>query len=71
MKKIEFRIEGMTCQGCSWWVEGTVKWTKWIINASVSHETKLVKIEYDENIITKDDIFEIIKNMNYVLSDIN
>lgn len=70
MKKIEFKIEWMICGGCSGWVKWTLKWANWIKNAEVSHETKLAQIEYDENIISKDEIFEIVKNMNYIPSDI-
>lgn len=70
MKTIEFKIEGMTCGGCAWWVVWTLKWTDGINNADVSHETKLAKIEYNDNQISKNDIFEIVKNMNYTPSDI-
>jgi copper chaperone CopZ len=70
MKKIEFKIEWMTCGWCSGWVAWTLKWTNWIETAEVSHETKLAQVEFNEDIISKDDIFKIIKNMNYIPSDI-
>jgi len=70
MKKIEFKIEWMSCGGCSGGVTRTLTWTNWINNADVSHETKLAKVEYDENIISENDIFTIVKNMNYTVSSI-
>ena len=70
MKTIKFKIEWMTCGGCSGWVEWTLKGTEWINSAEVSHETKLAKVEYDENIISEEKIFEIVKNMNYTPSNI-
>lgn len=70
MKTYEFKIEGMTCGGCSGWVAWTLKGTNWINSAEVSHETKLAKVEYDESVISESDIFEIVKNMNYTPSSI-
>ena len=70
MNNIEIKIEWMTCSGCSGWVAWTLKGTNWIESAEVSHETKLAQIKYNEDIITKDDIFEIIKNMKYIPSDV-
>ncbi len=70
MKNIEIKIEWMTCGGCSWWIAWTLKATNGIESAEVSHETKLAQITFNEDIITKDDIFEIIKNMKYIPSDI-
>jgi len=70
MKTIEFKIEWMTCGWCAGWIAGTLNGTEWIKNADVSHETKLAKVEYDENTISKDKIFTIIKEMNYIPSDV-
>lgn len=70
MKNIEFKIDGMSCGGCAWWMSRAFEETKWINSVDVSHETKLAKIEYDESILSENDIFEIVKNKNYIPSNI-
>lgn len=59
----------MTCVSCSWWVEGTLKSVKWVKNAEVVFATETANVEYDETIISKEDIFKIIKDMNYTAID--
>ncbi len=65
MKILKFKIDGMSCWGCSSWVAGSLEATKWIESAKVSHKTKWAEVEYNENIIWEKDIFELIRNKGY------
>ena len=59
----------MSCVSCSWWVEWTLKETKWISKAEVIFATETAIVEYDESILSKNDIFKIVKDMNYAHID--
>ncbi len=69
MKNLKFKILWMTCVGCSWWIETTLKSAKWVNKAEVIFATETANIEYDENIISKDNIFKLVKKMNYTPID--
>lgn len=71
MKILKFKISWMTCVSCSWWVEGTLKSAKWVKKAEVVFATETAIVEYDENIITKDDIFKLVKDMSYIPIDLS
>jgi len=70
MKTIEFTIEWMSCGGCAGWVVWRLQSTTGIKSAEVSHITKKAQVQYDDTIISEQDIFEIIKAMNYIPSEI-
>ena len=65
MKKIEIKIEGMHCEGCS------KRLTKVLSNveggnmAEVSLENKLADIEYDETIAKIEDFYEAIEDAGF------
>lgn len=59
----------MSCVSCSGWVEGTLNSTKWIKKAEVIFATETANVEYDENITSKEEIFDIVKEMNYTPID--
>jgi len=69
MKNLKFKISAMTCVSCAWWVEATLKSTNWIEKAWVVFATETAIVDYDENIISKDEILKIVKNMGYVPID--
>ena len=76
MKKIEFIIEKMSCGWCSGWVQWKLMSKNGIISANVSHKKKIEKIEYDESMISENDLFEILlcclkKRKNFPISQLS
>ena len=69
MKTLKFKISWMTCVSCSWWVEWTLKSVKWVKNAEVIFTTETATVEYDENIVSKNDIFKLVRDMTYTPID--
>jgi len=69
MKTLKFKISWMTCVSCSWWVEWTLNSAKWVKKAEVVFATETATVEYDENIISKNDIFKLVKDMTYTPID--
>lgn len=65
MKKINFKINGMSCASCSIGIENSLKNREGIKSAVVNYATESAKIEFDETKILQDDIFKLIKNMDY------
>ena len=74
MKKIEIKIEGMHCEGCSkrlTKVLSSKRLTKVLSNvegvnmAEVSLENKLADIEYDETIAKIEDFYEAIEDAGF------
>ena len=50
MKKIEIKVEGMHCEGCSKRLTKVLSNIDGVENVDVSLENKLAKIDYNENI---------------------
>lgn len=50
MKKIEIKVGGMHCEGCSKRLTKVLSHIEGVSLAEVSLEDKLARIEYDENI---------------------
>ncbi len=69
MKTIKFKITWMTCVGCAGWIEWKLKSSSWISKVEIIFATGSAFIEYDENIITKNDIFKIVKDKWYIAID--
>ncbi len=59
----------MTCVSCAGWVEWTLKWMKWVIQAEVIFATETATVQFDENKISKEEIFQSIQDMNYIPID--
>ena len=64
MNKIELKINGMHCTGCSSRLERVLNGLE-TVKASVSFEEKIANIEYDENITSLDDIKEAIEDAGF------
>lgn len=64
MNKIELKINGMHCTGCSSRLERVLNGLE-TVKASVSFEEKKANIEYDENITPLDDIKEAIEDAGF------
>ena len=65
MKKINFKINEMSCASCSVRIESTLKNTKGINSAVVNFASESASVEFDETKISQDNIFKLIKDMNY------
>ncbi len=66
MKKEEIlKISGMTCINCQNRIEKALKKEKGIIKASVSYDTRMAKITFDDEIISLDEIKRIIADEGY------
>ena len=65
MKKEKFDIQGMTCSRCSSHVEKAVKGLKGVINVNVNLLTNNMVVEYDENILSTDQIIKAVINAGY------
>ena len=65
MKKIEIKVEGMHCEGCSKRLTKVLSNVDGVSFAEVSLEDKLAKIEYDENIATVEKLEESIEDAGF------
>jgi len=69
MKK-EFQIEGMTCSSCAVAIEKGTKKLEGVESSTVNLTTEKLTIEFDENLLSKDEIFEKIKKIGYTPKEI-
>lgn len=69
MKTIKFKIWWMTCAGCSSWIKKGLDGKKWIISSEIMFATESAKVEYDENLTSKEDIFKVITDKWYTPID--
>jgi len=65
MKKIEFKIDGMTCNGCVKSIEGAIKMLDGVNIVNINLDTKTAKVEFDEDKLSEEDIFKAVKVMGY------
>ena len=65
MKKVEIKVEGMHCEGCSNRLSRVLNNVDGVKEANVSLENKLASIEYDENITKIEDLEESIKEAGF------
>lgn len=65
MKKVEIKVEGMHCEGCSKRLTKVLNNIEGVNNAEVSLENKLANIEYDETIADIEDFYEAIEDAGF------
>lgn len=65
MKKVELNINGMHCTGCSARLEKILNNTEGVMHANVSFETKIASIEFNEDIVSLNEIKETIKDAGF------
>lgn len=65
MKTNIFKVEGMSCSSCQANIENKLNSQKGIKKASVNLITKILEVIYDEKIISKKDIIDIVKKLGY------
>lgn len=65
MKKINFKITGMTCVSCVKGIEGTLNNNKAIKNATINFASETANVEFDETKVSQEEIFNLISKMGY------
>ena len=63
--KQKFNITGMTCSACSAHVEKAVRKLEGVQSADVSLMTNSMAVQYDENILSADDIIKAVVDSGY------
>lgn len=65
MKNEQYIIKGMTCSACSATVQNNVSKKTGVNKCSVNLLNEKMDIEYDEKVITKNEIFDLVKSLGY------
>ena len=65
MKKVEIKIEGMHCEGCSKRLTKVLSNVEGVNIVEVSLENKLADIEYDEVVAKLEDFYEAIEDAGF------
>ena len=68
MNKVEIKIEGMHCEGCSKRLAKVLNNVEGVNTVEVSLENKVAKIEYDESIAKIEDFQEAIEDAGFVVA---
>jgi copper chaperone len=70
MKKVSFKLETLTCPTCVTKIEKAVKKTKGVQAVAVLFNSSKVKIEFDENQVSQQDLVRVVERVGYdVLSE--
>lgn len=71
MEKLNLRVEGMTCVNCARAIERALKRLRGVKKVDVSFELGSVSVEYEENLLTPEEIAKVINELGYkVVSDL-
>lgn len=65
MAKRIYQLETVSCPSCVAKIEGMLKRTAGIEASEVLFNTSRVKVSFDENVVTSDDIKSKINNLGY------
>ena len=65
MKRVEIKIEGMHCEGCSKRLTKVLSNVEGVNMVDVSLENKLAHIEYDEVIAKLEEFYEVIEDAGF------
>lgn len=68
MKKVELKIDGMHCTGCSTRLEKVLN-NMDNVKANVDFESRKAVVEYDENAVTIKDIYETIDDAGFSIEE--
>jgi len=67
-KKVQLNIEGMHCGSCAMGIQMLLQNTEGVIESSADYAAKSGEVEFDEDKITLEKIFEAIKDLGYTAS---
>jgi len=65
MKKLIIPISGMHCASCAQKIESTLKKLDGVVNANVNFATEKATVEFDENVIDENEIYNAIEQLGY------
>jgi copper chaperone len=65
MKKVTFKLETLTCPTCVTKIEKAVTKTKGVSEASVLFNSSKVKIEFNEELVSQQDLVRVIERVGY------
>lgn len=65
MKQMTFIVKGMTCAACSASIQQTLSKKKGVVKVNVNLLSENVQIEYDEKLITIQEIFKVVESLGY------
>lgn len=68
MTKEQFKVNGMHCTSCAMNIEGELEDLKGIIKANVNFAKQLTQVEYDEKVVTSQQIIATIQKLGYEVS---
>lgn len=65
MTKKTYQLETLACPGCAMKIEKAVKKTEGVTEGEVLFNSSKVKVTYDENVVTSEQIKEKIQKLGY------
>ena len=65
MEKINFKINGMSCNSCVKGIEGSLRNLDGVVDVDINFSSGDCEIEFDGEKISKDDILKLILDMGY------
>lgn len=68
MTKGQFKITGMHCTSCAMNIEGELEDLRGIIKATVNFPKQITQVEYDETLVTAQQIISTIEKLGYQVS---
>ncbi|MCD7728614.1 MAG: heavy metal translocating P-type ATPase [Clostridia bacterium] len=60
-----YSVTGMTCSACSSGIERTVSKMEGVSNAEVSLMAKSMKVDFDDNVVSEESIFQAVRSLGY------
>lgn len=63
--KMTFKVSGMSCNGCSNSISKALSRMDGVKDAKADFQKGIAVVEYDEKIITKNKIIEVIENLDF------
>lgn len=67
-QKMSFALEGMSCTSCAANIEKKLNETDGVANASINFATEKGQVEFNQEVLNKDKIINIIKDLGYEVS---
>ncbi|MDX2076218.1 MAG: heavy-metal-associated domain-containing protein [bacterium] len=68
MTKQQFKVTGMHCSSCAMNIEGELEDLRGILKADVNFPKQLTQVEYDETLVTPQQIITTIEKLGYQVS---
>jgi len=69
-QEITLGITGMHCTSCAMNIDGALEDTKGVLSSSTSYSKARTTVEYDETVISKDQLAKVIENLDYQVEEV-